>query len=94
MTRAERLAALLEELVADGRLHDDEAEAAVNRVMVQRAKRAVVAADGHKLGRVGFARICEVTDVAAADRQGRRRGPWRPSAGRPTRSSWRDVKHR
>jgi DeoR family transcriptional regulator, aga operon transcriptional repressor len=44
---------------------DDEGEAAVNRVMVQQAKRTVVVADAHKLGRVGFARICEVTEVAA-----------------------------
>jgi DeoR family transcriptional regulator, aga operon transcriptional repressor len=44
---------------------DDEAEAAVNRVMVQQARRTVVVADSHKLGRVGFARICEVTEVAA-----------------------------
>lgn len=44
---------------------DDEAEAAVNRVMVQQAKRTIVVADSHKLGRVGFARICEVTEVAA-----------------------------
>ena len=44
---------------------DDEAEAAVNRVMVQQARRTVVVADSAKLGRVGFARICEVTEVAA-----------------------------
>jgi DeoR family transcriptional regulator, aga operon transcriptional repressor len=49
---------------AAGVTSDDEAEAAVNRVMVQQAKRTVVVADAHKLGRVGFARICEVTDVA------------------------------
>ncbi len=71
---------------------DDEGEAAVNRVMVQQAKRTIVVADSVKLGRVGFARICELTEVAgSADRL--RRGaadaggapqPWSRGA------SWRD----
>jgi DeoR family transcriptional regulator, aga operon transcriptional repressor len=51
--------------VTAGVTSDDEAEAAVNRVMAQQARRTVVVADSHKLGRVGFARICEVTEVAA-----------------------------
>ena len=50
---------------AAGITSDDEAEAAVNQVMVQQARRTVVVADAHNLGRVGFARICEITDVAA-----------------------------
>ena len=50
--------------VTAGVTSDDEGEAAVNRVMVQRAKRTIVVADSVKLGRVGFARICELTDVA------------------------------
>ena len=59
---------------------DDEGEAAVNRVMVQQAKRTIVVADSVKLGRVGFARICELTDVAGVltDRA-RRPRRWRPS---------------
>ena len=43
---------------------DDEAEAAVNRVMVQHAKRAFVVADSAKLGAVGFSQICPLTEVA------------------------------
>jgi DeoR family transcriptional regulator, aga operon transcriptional repressor len=41
----------------------DEAEAAVNAVMVAQAKRTVVVADASKLGRVGFARICTISAV-------------------------------
>jgi DeoR family transcriptional regulator of aga operon len=41
----------------------DEAEAAINRVMVKQAKRTLVVADSSKLGRVGFSRICHVTEV-------------------------------
>ena len=41
----------------------DEAEAAVNRVMVQQAKRTIVVADGSKLGQVAFSRICHVGEV-------------------------------
>jgi DeoR family transcriptional regulator, aga operon transcriptional repressor len=51
--------------VGAGVTSDDEAEAAVNRVMVQQAKRTIVVADAHRLGRIGFARICEVTEIAA-----------------------------
>ena len=42
----------------------DEAEAAINRVMVQQAKRTVVVIDSSKLGTVGFCRICEVQEVS------------------------------
>jgi DeoR family transcriptional regulator, aga operon transcriptional repressor len=52
----------------------DEAEAAVNAVMVARARRTVVVADASKLGQAGFARICAlsavelvITDVGASD---------------------------
>jgi DeoR family transcriptional regulator of aga operon len=43
----------------------DEAEAAINRVMVTQAKRTVVVADASKLGHVGFSRICHVNEVSA-----------------------------
>ena len=43
----------------------DEAEAAINRVMVQQAKRNVVVIDSSKLGTVGFSRICRVQEVSA-----------------------------
>lgn len=43
----------------------DEAEAAINRVMVQQAKRTVVVIDSAKLGHVGFSRICHVHEVSA-----------------------------
>ncbi|MFF2847834.1 DeoR/GlpR family DNA-binding transcription regulator [Streptomyces sp. NPDC058001] len=50
----------------------DEAEAAINRLLCERAERVVVAADSSKLGRRAFARICAadrvdtlVTDTAA-----------------------------
>jgi DeoR family transcriptional regulator, aga operon transcriptional repressor len=43
----------------------DEAEAAINRVMVQQAKRTVVVIDSSKLGTVGFSRICHVQEVSA-----------------------------
>lgn len=43
----------------------DEAEAAINRVMVQQAKRTVVVIDSSKLGTVGFSRICHVHEVDA-----------------------------
>jgi DeoR family transcriptional regulator of aga operon len=51
----------------------DEAEAAINRLLCERADRVIVAADSSKLGRRAFARICAadtvdtlVTDTAAA----------------------------
>ncbi len=52
------------DLVAGITTHD-EAEAAINRVMVQQAKRTVAVADSSKLGTVGFSRICHVHEVAA-----------------------------
>ncbi|WP_320778492.1 DeoR/GlpR family DNA-binding transcription regulator [Streptomyces sp. CRN 30] len=58
--------------VRDGAAAHDEAEAAVNRLLCERAERVVVAADSSKLGRRAFARICAtgavdtlVTDAAA-----------------------------
>ncbi|MFB8776764.1 DeoR/GlpR family DNA-binding transcription regulator [Streptomyces broussonetiae] len=57
----------------------DEAEAAINRLLCERAGRVVVAADSSKLGRRAFARICAtgavdtlVTDVAVDDTTVRR----------------------
>ena len=44
---------------------DDEAEAAINRVMMQQAKRTIVVVDSSKLGRIGFSRICHVGEVFA-----------------------------
>ncbi|MEU2424410.1 DeoR/GlpR family DNA-binding transcription regulator [Streptomyces sp. NPDC007851] len=59
--------------VAHGAAAHDEAEAAVNRQLCERAARVVVAADSSKLGGRAFARICAaelvdtlVTDTAAA----------------------------
>ncbi|NEC31405.1 DeoR/GlpR transcriptional regulator [Streptomyces sp. SID8111] len=59
--------------VTHGAAAHDEAEAAVNRQLCERAGRVVVAADSSKLGRRAFARICAagsvdtlVTDTAAA----------------------------
>jgi len=58
------LGALGLDLVAGVTTHD-EAEAAINRVMVQQAKRTVVVVDSAKLGTVGFSRICHVHEVDA-----------------------------
>ena len=44
--------------VAHGAAAHDEAEAAINRMLCERAERVVVAADSSKLGRRAFARIC------------------------------------
>lgn len=44
---------------------NDEAESAINRMMVQQAKRTVVVIDSSKLGTVGFSRICHVSEVSA-----------------------------
>ncbi|MBE4741090.1 MULTISPECIES: DeoR/GlpR family DNA-binding transcription regulator [Streptomyces] len=59
--------------VTHGAAAHDEAEAAVNRLLCERAERVVVAADSSKLGRRAFAWICAteavdtlVTDAAAA----------------------------
>ncbi|MEU0110010.1 DeoR/GlpR family DNA-binding transcription regulator [Streptomyces sp. NPDC006251] len=59
--------------VTHGAAAHDEAEAAVNRLLCERAERVVVAADSSKLGQRAFARICAVEAVdtlvtdAAAD---------------------------
>ena len=42
--------------------HDD-TEARTNAALIKRARRAVVLADGTKLGRVAFATICELAEV-------------------------------
>ncbi len=54
----------------------DHAEAMTNAALVQRAAQTVIVADSSKLGRTGFARICEVsavetliTDEGATDEQ-------------------------
>lgn len=44
---------------------DDEDESAINRIMVTRAKRAVVVVDSSKFGQVGFSRICHLNEVSA-----------------------------
>lgn len=61
---------------ADGATTHDEAEAAVNRMMAQRAARAVVVADASKLGQTAFAHVggaelfpTVITDSAIASAQ-------------------------
>jgi DeoR family transcriptional regulator, aga operon transcriptional repressor len=44
---------------------DDEGESAINRIMVTRAKKAVVVVDATKFGEVGFSRICRLDEVSA-----------------------------
>ena len=58
--------------VMHGAAANDEAEAAINRLLCERAGRVIVAADSTKLGGRAFARICDastvdtlVTDAAA-----------------------------
>ncbi|MGW1668392.1 DeoR/GlpR family DNA-binding transcription regulator [Streptomyces sp. NPDC002324] len=65
--------------VVHGAAAHDEAEAAVNRLLCERAERVVVAADSSKLGRRAFAWICAtesvntlVTDTGAAPETVRR----------------------
>ncbi|MFB0614887.1 DeoR/GlpR family DNA-binding transcription regulator [Streptomyces sp. AGS-58] len=65
--------------VTHGAAAHDEAEAAINRLLCERAERVVVAADSSKLGRRAFARICGaelvntlVTDAAVAPQTVRR----------------------
>ncbi|HTT00119.1 MAG TPA: DeoR/GlpR family DNA-binding transcription regulator [Streptosporangiaceae bacterium] len=41
-----------------------EVEAHTNGVMISRARRVIVVADSSKIGRVAFARICEITEVS------------------------------
>jgi DeoR family transcriptional regulator of aga operon len=40
-----------------------EVEAHTNRALIKRARRAIVVADGSKLGKVAFARICELGEI-------------------------------
>ncbi|MFD7296659.1 DeoR/GlpR family DNA-binding transcription regulator [Streptomyces sp. NPDC059897] len=49
--------------VTHGASAHDEAEAAINRMLCERAERVVVAADSSKLGHRAFARICDVAQV-------------------------------
>jgi len=51
-------------LTADGGLttHHD-VEAHTNRTLIERARRVVVVADGSKIGKLAFARICDIGDV-------------------------------
>ncbi|WP_105972608.1 DeoR/GlpR family DNA-binding transcription regulator [Streptomyces geranii] len=49
--------------VTHGAAANDEAEAAINRLLCERAGRVVVAADSSKLGQRAFARICAVEAV-------------------------------
>ena len=49
---------------AAGVTTNDEAESAINRVMMQQAKRTIVVVDGSKLGHVGFSRICHLSEVS------------------------------
>ncbi|HLL37560.1 MAG TPA: DeoR/GlpR family DNA-binding transcription regulator [Streptomyces sp.] len=55
--------------VVHGAAAHDEAEAAINRLLCERAERVVVAADSSKLGRRAFARICgtEAVDTLVTD---------------------------
>ncbi|GGS54320.1 transcriptional regulator [Streptomyces violaceus] len=55
--------------VTHGAAAHDEAEAAINRLLCERAERVVVAADSSKLGQRGFARICaaEAVDTLVTD---------------------------
>ncbi|WP_371673195.1 DeoR/GlpR family DNA-binding transcription regulator [Streptomyces sp. NBC_00289] len=55
--------------LAHGAAAHDEAEAATNRLLCQRAERVIVAADSSKLGRRAFARICaaETVDTLVTD---------------------------
>ena len=40
-----------------------EVEAYTNRALIKRARRSIVVADGSKLGRVAFARICTLDEI-------------------------------
>ena len=46
-----------------GAAANNEGEAEINRIMVQRARQVVVVADGSKLPRHAFCRICDVSDI-------------------------------
>lgn len=43
----------------------DEAEAAINRIMVKRAKQTIVVVDATKFNQIGFSRICHLDEVTA-----------------------------
>jgi DeoR family transcriptional regulator of aga operon len=49
--------------VTHGAAAHDEAEAAINRLLCERAERVIVAADSSKLGQRAFARICSAESV-------------------------------
>ncbi|MFG2784082.1 DeoR/GlpR family DNA-binding transcription regulator [Streptomyces prunicolor] len=49
--------------VTHGAAAHDEAEAAINRLLCERAERVIVVADASKLGQRAFARICSVESV-------------------------------
>ncbi|MFE1795359.1 DeoR/GlpR family DNA-binding transcription regulator [Streptomyces sp. NPDC059517] len=49
--------------VTHGAAATDEAEAAINRLLCERAERVIVAADSSKLGQRAFARICPAASV-------------------------------
>ncbi|MER7200049.1 DeoR/GlpR family DNA-binding transcription regulator [Streptomyces sp. NPDC000188] len=49
--------------VAPGAAAHDEAEAAINRLLCERAERVIVAADSSKLGQRAFARICSTERI-------------------------------
>ncbi|MFE5028452.1 DeoR/GlpR family DNA-binding transcription regulator [Streptomyces sp. NPDC056656] len=49
--------------VAHGASAHDEAEAAINRLLCERAERVIVAADSSKLGQRAFARICSTERI-------------------------------
>ena len=49
--------------VAGGLTTHHDIEAHTNRVLIGRAKRVIVVADGSKVGRLAFARICDVGSV-------------------------------
>ncbi|GAB2479695.1 DeoR/GlpR family DNA-binding transcription regulator [Jatrophihabitans fulvus] len=48
---------------AGGAAAHNEGEAEINRLMVERAQRVVVVADGSKIGQRAFARICDINRV-------------------------------
>lgn len=55
--------------LTDGATAHDETEAAINRLLCERAERVIVAADSSKLGQRAFARICaaEAVDTLVTD---------------------------
>ena len=49
--------------VAGGLTTHHDIEAHTNRVLISRARHVIVVADGSKVGRLAFARICDVSSV-------------------------------